>query len=119
LPLFNSGFIEALRSRKQLKDHIGSSNVALISQDQTIKDWEAALNQASKKQSQEQKKQEQKQQEQPQKQEQKQEQEKEKQEDKPQSSNSNSIVQALQDMQRADIKPKGQQKVTTEGVKPW
>lgn len=117
LPLFNSGFREALNSRKKLNDQILNSNLALLSQDQTLKDWQAALNQFSKPVQEEQKTE--------QKQEQKDQEHKDQQDQMPQDedkqlpSSTNDILQTLQDMQRADVKPKGQQTVTTEGVKPW
>lgn len=114
LPLFNSGYREAIRSLKQLVEHSEFSNLALISQEQTVKDWEAALNKMNKKTEQEKPKnepqQDKKTEQQPQDQEQKNQQ---------LPNDSNAILQALQDMQRADIKPKGPQKVTIEGVKPW
>lgn len=112
LPLFNSGFKEALRSRKQINEHIHETRLALISQDQTLKDWQAALNQFNKK-VQEEKKPKEELQPEPAPNQKKQE------EDKQLPLSTQAILQTLQDMQRADIKKKGEQPVTTEGTKPW
>lgn len=109
LPRFNKGYQEALLSNVRLKTPLVHAKIALESQDQTIKDWRKALEA----------KEEEKEQEQPQPKPSPSNPQKkdEKQRDLP--SNTNQVLQTLQDMQKADQGAVHPVPVIQKGSKPW